>query len=87
MLLGGFLGALHAAWPDLVAQSVREAAFAPLAENVRIERATLRTRLPLLGSAELAFTPLLLDPAGAATPERYLGPPSAMPETSRNGSR
>lgn len=74
VLLGGFLGSLEAAWPDLVRRRVHEAAFAPLVEKVRVERATLRTRLLPLGCAELAFTPLLLDPAGVAvTP--YPGPP------------
>jgi predicted NBD/HSP70 family sugar kinase len=75
VLLGGFLGSLEAAWPDLVRRRVYESSFAPLAESVRIERATLRTPLPFLGSAELAFTPLLLDPAGVALPVSYGGPP------------
>ncbi|MBN2177572.1 MAG: ROK family protein [Demequinaceae bacterium] len=77
VLLGGFLGSLEAAFPDLVRRKVYESSFAPLAENVRIERATLRTPLPLLGSAELAFTPLLRDPAGVALPLAYGGPPAA----------
>ncbi|MCJ7826905.1 MAG: ROK family protein, partial [Demequinaceae bacterium] len=76
VLLGGFLGSLESAWPDLVRRRVYESSFAPLAENVRIERATLRTSLPLLGSAELAFTPLLRDPAGVALPVSYGGPPA-----------
>jgi predicted NBD/HSP70 family sugar kinase len=74
VLLGGFLGALEAAWPDLVRRRIHEASFGPLVEKVRIARATLRTRLLPLGSAELAFAPLLLDPAGVEIPA-YAGPP------------
>lgn len=76
VLLGGFLGALHAAWPDRLNQAVREASFAPLVENVRIERSTLRNRLPLLGTAELAFSRLLLDPLEVSIGEWTL-PPAA----------
>lgn len=75
VLLGGFLGSLEAAFPDLMRHKVDEQSFAPLAENVRIERAALRSSLPLLGSAELAFTPLLRDPAGVTLPVSYAGPP------------
>ncbi len=84
VLLGGFLGSLHAAWPDLVRRRVREASFSPLAENLLIERATLRSRLPLLGAAELAFTPLLTNPSREAVPESYPGPPPLRSGTVAN---
>lgn len=65
VILGGFLGSLHAAMPDRLSRAVKDAAFGPIAEGVRIERAVLRSRLLMVGAAELAFTPLLLDPAGS----------------------
>ncbi len=64
VVLGGFLGSLHAAMPDRLSAAIAEASFAPLMEGVRIERAVLRSRLLMVGAAELAFTPLLQDPAG-----------------------
>jgi predicted NBD/HSP70 family sugar kinase len=64
VVLGGFLASLHAAMPDRFTKAIMEASFQPVAEGVRIERAVLRSRLLMVGAAELAFTPLLLDPAG-----------------------
>ncbi len=68
VLLGGFLASLHAAMPDRLARAVMENSFVPLAEGVRIDRAVLRSRLLMVGAAELAFTPLLMDPAGNSSP-------------------
>lgn len=64
VILGGFLGSLHAAMPDRLSSAIVDASFAPIVEGVRIERAVLRSRLLMVGAAELAFTPLLQDPAG-----------------------
>lgn len=64
VVLGGFLASLHAAMPERFAEAIMEASFQPIAEGVRIERAVLRSRLLMVGAAELAFTPLLLNPAG-----------------------
>jgi predicted NBD/HSP70 family sugar kinase len=64
IVLGGFLGSLHAARPARLEAAVRASSFGPLAENLTIERAVLRTRLPLVGAAEAAFGALLGDPAG-----------------------
>jgi len=64
VVLGGFLGDLYAARPDRIRAGVLAHAFAPLADNVRIERAQLGDELLLVGAAELAFAPLLHNPAG-----------------------
>jgi predicted NBD/HSP70 family sugar kinase len=66
VLLGGFLGSLYGAMPDRLQQRVEELCLAPLAGRVRIERALLRSRLLMVGAAELAFKPLLADPLDVA---------------------
>jgi predicted NBD/HSP70 family sugar kinase len=66
ILLGGFLGALFAAHPERVVDGVRAASFSQLADEVTIERAQLRSRLLMVGAAEIAFEQLLADPAGTA---------------------
>jgi len=66
VLLGGFLGSLYGAMPERLQQRVEQLCFAPLAGSVRIERARLRSRLLLVGAAELAFQPLLADPLEVA---------------------
>ncbi len=64
IVLGGYLGTLHAAMSEKLTAMVMAESYAPLCENVRIERAVLRSRLHMVGSAELAFNPVLRDPAG-----------------------
>jgi predicted NBD/HSP70 family sugar kinase len=66
VLLGGFLGSLHGAMPERLEQRVEQLCLAPLAGSVRIERARLRSRLLMVGAAELAFQPLLADPLDVA---------------------
>jgi predicted NBD/HSP70 family sugar kinase len=63
IILGGFLGSLFAADPARLEAGIRSISFGNLAENVRVERAQLRSRLLMVGAAELAFGPLLHDPA------------------------
>ena len=65
-MLGGFLGSMIAGGADDLVERVRSGSFAPLADDLTISRARLRTRLLLVGAAELAFRPLLADPAGVA---------------------
>ncbi|QJU56137.1 ROK family transcriptional regulator [Herbiconiux sp. SALV-R1] len=81
IVLGGFLGSLFDAHPDLIREGVPAAAFRPLAEGLTIERARLRSRVLLVGAAEAAFRRLLDDPAGAGAgaPTR-LGPRFARPQ-------
>jgi predicted NBD/HSP70 family sugar kinase len=64
VVLGGFLGDLYAAREDRILKGVAADAFAPLADRVRIEKAQLGDDLLMVGAAELAFAPLLHDPAG-----------------------
>lgn len=64
ILLGGFLGSLIAAHPERLREGVQAASFRQLADELVLERAKLRSRLLIVGAAELAFRPLLADPAG-----------------------
>jgi predicted NBD/HSP70 family sugar kinase len=66
VLLGGFLGSLYGAMPEQLQQRVEQLCLAPLAGSVRVERAQLRSRLLMVGAAELAFQPLLADPLEVA---------------------
>ncbi|KQM60735.1 ROK family transcriptional regulator [Agreia sp. Leaf210] len=65
IILGGFLGSLYAANPERLQAGIRRASFGSLGDGVTLERAQLRTRLLMVGAAELAFAPVLADPAGA----------------------
>ena len=66
VVLGGFLSSLYAVAPQILDDAVAADAFAPIFDGVRIERAQLGSRLLLVGAAELAFMPLLRDPAASA---------------------
>ena len=68
IILGGFLGSLFAANPARLQDGIRRASFGTLGEQVTVERAQLRTRLLMVGTAELAFGPMLADPAGVLGP-------------------
>lgn len=63
VVLGGFLGSLYAQAPLVLDSAVARDSFAPISTNTRIERAQLGSRVHLVGAAELAFMPLLRDPA------------------------
>src|SRR5690606_27898027 len=64
VILGGFLGSLHEARPEAIATAVHREAFAPLAESITIVSAELGEDIHMVGAAELAFAPLLVDPLG-----------------------
>jgi len=66
VMLGGFLGSLYAQAPQVLDTAVARDSFAPISSNTRIERAQLGSRVHLVGAAEMAFMPLLHDPAGFA---------------------
>ena len=61
--LGGFLAALQAYDPALLAQAVSRSTLAPSLEGVTITAAELGSNLLMVGAAGLAFGPLLADPA------------------------
>ncbi|GAA2057798.1 ROK family transcriptional regulator [Leifsonia soli] len=63
IVLGGFLGALHALDPDRLPRLVGEQALAASAERLSIVRAGLGSDILMIGAAELAFGPLLAAPA------------------------
>jgi len=66
VILGGFLSSLYAVAPQLLDGAVARDSFAQISASARIERAQLGSRLLLVGAAELAFLPLLRDPASHA---------------------
>lgn len=63
VVLAGFLGSLYAAAPAVLDAAVAKDSFAQILAGTRIERAQLGARVHLVGAAELAFMPLLRDPA------------------------
>ena len=64
VVLGGFLGSLHAAVPGRLETLVADQALAASFDEVRFCRAELGSDLLLVGAAELAFGQLLGNPAG-----------------------
>lgn len=65
IVLGGFLGALHALDPDRLPALVAAQALAASAERLQIVPAALGTDILMIGAAELAFAPLLAGPTPA----------------------
>lgn len=63
IVLGGFLGALHGLDPERLPRLVGEQALAASAERLSIVRSELGSDILMIGAAELAFRPLLADPA------------------------
>ena len=64
VVLGGFLGSLLSVGRERLAEAVSVSSIGSLGHAVLIERAQLRSRLMIVGAAELAFAGLLDDPAG-----------------------
>ncbi|WP_426519414.1 ROK family protein [Diaminobutyricibacter sp. McL0618] len=65
IVLGGFLGALYQIAPGRLERLIADQALKASGETLAIARAELGSRLLMVGAAELAFGPLLADPAGA----------------------
>ena len=63
IVLGGFLGSLHALDPEALPELVAAQALSASAEKLRIERARLGSDVLMIGAAERAFGPLLASPA------------------------
>lgn len=63
VVLGGHVGALLDARGDRIRAEVERLAFGPLGSGISIVRNSLRARMMPVGAAELAFAPLLRDPA------------------------
>ena len=64
VILGGFLSALAAVSGRRLEALVADRALPGIGEHVEIRRSELGSRIMLIGAAELAFGPLLADPAG-----------------------
>ena len=65
VILGGHVGALLDARGERLRAEVLRQSFGPLGRDLKIVRNDLRERMMPIGSAELAFAPLLGDPAHA----------------------
>ena len=63
IVLDGFLGALYALAPERLDAQLASQPMAGPAGQVRLSRASLGSNLMMIGAAELAFAPLLADPA------------------------
>ena len=75
VVLGGFLGSLAGATGDAVERRARARALPGPRDDVRVVRTALGARRLLLGAAELAFAPLLADPAAFARASASTRPP------------
>jgi predicted NBD/HSP70 family sugar kinase len=64
VILGGFLGSLLSVGRERLAEAVSIRSMSSVGHTVVIERASLGSRLLMVGAAELAFASLLDDPAG-----------------------
>ncbi|TLM75015.1 ROK family transcriptional regulator [Pseudarthrobacter sp. NamB4] len=69
IVMGGFLRILVRAAPEALSEALRAPATRGPRENVAIELAPLGEDPILVGAAELAFEPLILDPAGFLRPQ------------------
>jgi predicted NBD/HSP70 family sugar kinase len=64
IVLAGYLGSLLSVSRERLAEAVRVQPLGAEGRAIRLERSHLRSRLMLVGPAELAFAGLLSDPAG-----------------------
>jgi predicted NBD/HSP70 family sugar kinase len=67
IVLGGFLGTLHALAPESLGGTLLSQTLDGPAGQVKIHRAALGSDLLMIGAAELAFTQFLADPASIGT--------------------
>jgi predicted NBD/HSP70 family sugar kinase len=72
IVLGGLFGRMHPLVSAEVDDALDRRAFRAAREVVRVVPAALGMDAPLLGAAELAFEPLLVDPAGWLAPRPAL---------------
>ncbi|WP_150307066.1 ROK family protein [Planctomonas psychrotolerans] len=68
IVLGGFLGLLHAVAPVALDRAMRGQAMRGPRDDVRIERARLGRDILMVGAAELAFADILANPRAVAPP-------------------
>jgi predicted NBD/HSP70 family sugar kinase len=63
IILGGFLGSLYSAAPEVLDAAMRASAMAAVCESIEIRRAELGSGILMIGAAELAFAGILTNPA------------------------
>jgi len=68
IVLGGFLATIYQADGAVLDRAVARATLPETLEGVQITRTSLGSDILLIGAAELAFEPLLADPASIASP-------------------
>jgi predicted NBD/HSP70 family sugar kinase len=73
IVLGGFLRILVRAAPDALSDALRSPGTRGPRESVAIELAPLGEDSILVGAAELAFEPLIRDPAGFLSSQHDVG--------------
>ncbi len=66
IVLGGFLATLLASDPIELERLVFQQTVTASTEGLRVRPAALGNDLLMIGAAELAFAPLIADPAGVA---------------------
>ena len=81
IVLGGFLGALHSACPEVFARLIGSGAMIGAEGGVEVVAAELGRNAPLVGAAELVFGPLLANPSSIGAAERRS---SEVPDLSRS---
>lgn len=67
VLLGGFLGSLHAIAPAYLDRKLAHQVLHATREGVTISRSQLKSNLLMIGAAELAFESILSDPASSGS--------------------
>ncbi|MGZ6372555.1 MAG: ROK family protein, partial [Candidatus Limnocylindria bacterium] len=72
IVLGGLLGRIHPLAARIIERELDRRALAAPRRVVRVVPSSLGTDAPLLGAAELAFEPLLSDPAQWLRPSEPL---------------
>ncbi len=70
IVLGGFLGSLYEVAPEHLDELLATQPLKASRESVRVTRAELGHDLLMIGAGELAFEPLIADPAGFALAQR-----------------
>jgi predicted NBD/HSP70 family sugar kinase len=72
VVLGSMFGRMHSYISAQIERALDRDAMAAPREMIRVVPAALGADAPLLGAAELAFEPLLVDPAGWLAPRPAL---------------
>jgi predicted NBD/HSP70 family sugar kinase len=80
IVLGGFLATIYQADAAVLDRAVARATLPETLEGVQIARTSLGSDILLIGASELAFEPLLADPASIAAPDAPDAPAAPEPQ-------